>query len=155
AAVTVAIQSAINTAIGWIHSAWTTATTWISDKWNQLTRLAKATWAAVSVIFSSIWSTYISGPLNSFWNSVTNWWQNTVVGVASNLGTQLIQGIANGISGAAGVVGNAIHGAISTGLSDLGFHGIPGFASGVENFQPPQGANSGLAWIGEHGPELV
>jgi phage-related protein len=121
----------------------------VQDKLNQMGDFARNAWQKVSDVFSNAWNTYIAGPLGGLWNSITGWWNGTVVGGAAALGSQLINAIANGITSAGGAVGNAIHNAIGGGLSALGFHNIPGFATGVQNF------GGGLALVGERGPELI
>jgi phage-related protein len=148
-AVSDAVSNAVKAAIAYLQQQWTTASNWLQTQWNMIVNYAKAAWAAVSKVFSSIWSTYISGPLTSFWNSLVSWW-NGIVSKAATLGSSLISSIASGITGAGGAVGNAIHSAISSALKSLGFVNIPGFAEGVIN--APEGQ---VALVGEKGPELM
>jgi TP901 family phage tail tape measure protein len=142
-------QSIWNNIFNTVSSLASRAGQFLQDKWNQLSSFASDAWGKVSTVFSNAWGTYIAGPLNSLWGQITGFWNNTVIGGAAALGSQLMTAIANGISGAAGAVGGAIHNAIGSGLSALGFHDIPGFATGVQNF------GGGLAIVGEKGPELI
>jgi TP901 family phage tail tape measure protein len=135
------VRNGVTTVINDVKSVFTTGL-------NILQTIATNAWNAVSRVFSSAYNTYIAPPLNSLISSIKTLWNSFVSG-AETMGADLINAIASGISGAAGAVGNAIHSAIGGALSSLGFHNIPGFAGGVQNF------GGGWAIVGEKGPELV
>lgn len=141
------IQQGIQNAVNYVMTGMNTAYNFVAGKFSAMGNSAGRGVGAIGNAFSGLWSV-VSGPLNSFWSSLVGWF-NGLVAWAASIGASIINAVGAGISGAAGSVGSAIHGAISSALSGLGFHGIPGFASGT-NFAP-----GGLAWVGENGPELV
>jgi phage-related protein len=136
-----AIESAglavLRAQIGALRTVW-------SGAWGAIHSAVSATWAALRVVFSSIVSggvwlvkREIQG-LQTVWNTVWDSVKAVVEGVWDFL-KPIFDKISKGIGGivsAAGKIGGVIH-------------KIPGFASGVDNFQ------GGLAIVGEQGPELV
>src|SRR6266704_1574388 len=143
------IVTTVNKAIqGFLMTVWNAVATWFAGVWNTISSKVSQAWGFISGIFGNAWNTYIAGPLGGLWNQLTGWFGNLAT-AALNAGKNLMQQLASGITGAAGVVGNAIHSAIGNALSVMGFHGIPGFATGVQNFK------GGLAMVGENGPELM
>ncbi len=142
----VTIQQKILQVKQFVSSVVSAIVSFFEDRWNTLVGNTKALWGLISDVFGSAWNTYISKPLSNLWNMITGWFNNAKTAFL-NFGSDIMHAIATGIGQAAGVVGNAIHGAISNALSALGFHGIPGFASGVRNF------SGGLAYV--HSNELL
>lgn len=127
-------------------------------------------WNAVKTVFSDIWDG-IRGKLGEVWDSITST-VSTKMGelvgffqglpgrligalgdIASKMqgiGRDIVQGIIDGIEGAAGRIGSAVKNAIpGAGIIGGAISRIPGFASGVSNF------SGGLALVGERGPEIV
>lgn len=116
---------------------------------------------------------FMGDALNSIGNDISNFWSKTVQpalqqlkqqwdafwqGVADgakDVGQKIIKAIADGFKSGVNYLEQAVHNAISQALGFLGFTGIPGFATGVYDFQPPNGGAGGLAIVGENGPELV
>jgi TP901 family phage tail tape measure protein len=150
-----AIMTPINAARNYVIAAISYAHNYLAAKWAEMQVLAQTAWNRVSQVFSQAWNTYISKPLSAMWNNVSNWWNNTVIGGMRSFGGNMMHAIANGVSGAAGAVGDAIHSAISNALSSMGFHDIPGFtlpghAQGILN--SPVGH---WAIVGEKGPEMM
>ena len=93
--------------------------------------------SSVSSALSSVKSTFIS-----IWNGI----KSTVVSIVSGM-VSTIKGLISGISGVISTISGKIGGLISKAQSAKSL--IPGFASGVKNFE------GGLAIVGELGPELV
>ncbi len=143
------VQSAIFKAQNYIKSIWTAITGWLSTQWNTLVANATSLWLRISGVFASAYNTYLAGPLGGIGHAIGGFFGG-LINSAVSWGRNIITGVANGISSAAGAVGNAIHSAISGALSTAGFHGIPGFATGIMN--SPYGQ---LAMVGERGPELM
>lgn len=119
--VTAAIQVEVNTAWQFLVSIWTTASSWLSDRWNQFSTFARNAWQAVSNVFSSIWGTYIAGPMQSLWNQFSNWFNN-LKNQAVTFGQNIIQGFIDGINNMAGAAGQAAQNIIKNVASFLGFH---------------------------------
>lgn len=97
-------------------------------------------WGAISGFFGRLWGS-VSGALGGFFNGIVGWASNTVNTVVS-----FFAGLPGRIVGAIGNISSKIAGDIKGAFHSL--H-IPGFATGVRNFQ------GGLAVVGEQGPELV
>lgn len=131
-----------------IHSIWGNITNHISKVWTETVIMAETAWGDISGVFKSAWSTYIQNPLNDLGNDIAGFW-NDIVSGAESIGENIINGVVSGIENMTGAVGNALHNAIGSDLSTLGFHNIPGFAAGTNN------APGGLSLVGEQGPELV
>jgi tape measure domain-containing protein len=115
-----AIRTAVTIAVSWLQAQWNTASAWLQAQWARLAGFAQTAWAAVSRVFSSIWGTYIAGPMQSLWNQFTGWFSN-MAGQFSKSGSNFIQMLANGISSGAGTIWNAVVGIAKTIWSGLGF----------------------------------
>lgn len=120
-----------------LQSAWTTASTWIQGQWNRIAGFAQTAWSAVSRVFSSIWGTYIAGPMNSLWNQFTGWFSN-MAGQFSKSGSNFINMLVDGIKSGAGSIWNAVTGIANTIWKALGFHSPAkeGPASDADRWMP-------------------
>lgn len=160
-AVTKATQTAVMVAWNWLVGIWNNVTKWLTDKWNGFADLASKAWQAVSRVFSSIWNTYIAGPLGDLWNRFTKWFGD-LAKTALDWGKNLIQGFINGIQNMLGQVGQAASNVASTVAKFLGFHSpaaegegrfiiqwgsnmLKGFSSGVMEAIPQLQASVALA----------
>src|SRR6185503_10094051 len=102
----------------------------------------------VSESSHSMWPVAKEGFIN-FYNSVKDWANSTIddiVSIFKSLPSKIISGIKSGLSSASSALSSAGD-TIASGFKHA--IGIPGFASGVNNF------SGGLALVGEQGPELV
>lgn len=99
----------------------------------------KNLWHNIQTTFERAWSDHVSRPLNDLGKKITDFFNNFIRG-ASDFGSRIVGGIADGIRGA---VGNAT-GAISDVMSAIG------------NYLPHSPAKEGeLAHLNEYGPSLV
>jgi len=105
----------------WVYGQWTKVANWLTDKWNQFSGLASKAWQRVSSVFSSIWNTYIAGPLGKLWTSFTNWFNN-LKQTAITWGENLIKGFIKGIENMAGQVAQAAQNVAKNVAGFLGFH---------------------------------
>lgn len=147
-AISSTVHDKVSSAVNGIKSGWNQASSATSSTMTEIGNKVTQAWQFISGVFGSAWNRYIAPPLNSLQSSISGFFGN-LGHVFSDFGSHLMQMLASGIGAAGGAVGSAIHDAIAGGLSALGFHGIPGFAGGVQNF------GGGLAWVGEQGPELM
>ncbi|MGZ4554794.1 MAG: hypothetical protein ACXVXZ_03420, partial [Mycobacteriaceae bacterium] len=123
-----------------------------SQIWSTIQSVTSGAWNFLSVVFNAIKNVGIAGVMweiqgfQTVWGGVWGTVQSVVSGAWG-----VISGIINNIESAIGGVASTIGSALKSipGLSSIGhaLH-IPGFASGVTDFQ------GGLALVGERGPEL-
>lgn len=116
-----AIVHFVQSGIDWLRAVWTVAVSWLAGKWNELVNYAKAVWAAVSLVFSSIWNTYIARPLASLWASIQKWFSDLGKGAADS-GKNFISMLVQGITSGAGAIWNAVTGIANQIWKALGFH---------------------------------
>lgn len=119
--VSTTVQHYVGIAVSFLQSIWTAAATWIQTQWNKIASFAQAAWAAVSAVFSSIWNTYISKPLQGLWNSISQWFTNLGTS-AMKSGQNFVSMLASGITSGAGWIWNAVVGIANTIWKALGFH---------------------------------
>lgn len=119
--VTATIQAYVSLVQVYVTSIWNFITGWLTSQWNKLANFANAAWQAVSVIFSSIWSKYISGPLSSLWGNITKWFSDLGKGAADS-GKNFINMLVSGITSGAGKIWDAVTNIASQIWKALGFH---------------------------------
>jgi tape measure domain-containing protein len=132
-----AVRSAVAVAVSFLQAQWNTASAWIQAQWSRIAGFAQTAWAAVSRVFSSIWGTYISGPLNGLWNQISGWFSN-LAGMAQRSGQNFINMLVSGIQSGAGAIWNAVVGIANTIWKALGFHSPAkeGPASDADRWMP-------------------
>jgi tape measure domain-containing protein len=120
-----------------LQAQWTTASTWLQTQWNKISTMAQTAWKSVSTVFSGIWNTYISKPMNDLWNQFVNWFNN-LKNQATTWGKNAIQGLIDGIKGQITAAGNAAADIANQIASKLGFHSPPpeGPASDSDQWMP-------------------
>lgn len=116
-----AAKTATADATNFLKEAWKTVSTDAVNAWNVLAGKAGQLWNEISAPFRNAWNQYIAPPLNSLWNNIKGLWSEFVTN-AGNLGKNLVQGIAGGISSKAGEAGQAARNIGERIVTLLGFH---------------------------------
>jgi TP901 family phage tail tape measure protein len=169
-----AMKTIIQAGIAYIKGAWQNGWAAIGDifrmAWDIIKGVVQAAWAIISGIvsvgldiltgnFRKAGSDFVSALKGAF-DAILGMFKN-LIGDALDFGSNFVQSIAKGITGAIGsVVGAAqsvvssVQSAIGSGVSSVinGAKSLlttPHFATGTDN------APGGLALVGEEGPELV
>lgn len=119
----------------------------VFGKLTDLKGLVESALKAVVQVFAGLWQS-VEPALQSLLSGLTNWFESLPAQFAK-FGENLMKSVAEGIKNGAGAIGQAIHDAMSSAVSALGFQSVPGFAGGVSNF------TGGWAVVGERGPELL
>ncbi len=169
---------AITILAGYVPAMWAAATATFAATWP-IIAIAVASGLLVAAIVWLVqnWDWLKSKAIEIF-GAIKNWISEKFEEIKNNIwrsfdnikridlfqaGKDIIQGLVNGIRSMGSAVGNAISGLIRGHVpsnvrdflkntpGEVGgfFQGIPGFASGVNNF------GGGMAIVGEQGPELV
>lgn len=115
---------------------------WLSMQaiWGQIRQAVANAIGGMGASINNLWAAAVGG-FNNFRANALNWASDTVNSIL-NYFREIPSRIASAVSGAGGAGWQAIR---TVGRAV----GIPGFASGVQNF------GGGLALVGERGPEIV
>jgi hypothetical protein len=108
--------------------------------WGQIRSTVAGVVGSIGASINNMWGAAVGG-FNNFRANAINWASDTVNGIL-NYFREIPARIASAVSGAGGAGWQALR---TVGRAV----GIPGFATGVQNF------SGGLAVVGERGPELV
>jgi tape measure domain-containing protein len=119
-----AIRTALTAVYNFVQGIVSSVLGFFRARWNELVFTVTYLWQKISGIFSSAWSTYVSGPLNNLWNSILgfiNGWPKQALQAGINFINMLVSGIKSG----AGAIWDAVKGIASNIWSALGFHSPP------------------------------
>jgi TP901 family phage tail tape measure protein len=114
------ISSATSSAVSFLQGAWSSAAAFLSGVWETIKGAVVAAWNFIVAQFAAAWGR-ISGPLSSLGASIGGFFSN-LAAQAVGWGSSIVQGLADGITGAIGWVVNAASNVASTISSILGFH---------------------------------
>src|SRR6266516_3955910 len=136
-----AVKGVFQAVWGWLsgifNTIWSNISKWWSTTSTNTHKAATDLWTKVKSVFSSAWSTYISGPLGSLANSIGTFFSGLVT-KALTWGKNIIQGIIDGIRSMLGALGKAAADAAAAVAGALGFRSPPevGPASDSDQWAP-------------------
>src|SRR2546430_10788042 len=123
-----AVKGVFQAVWGWMsgtfNTIWSNISKWWSTTSTNTSKAATDLWTKVKGVFSSAWSTYISGPLTSLGNSIGSFFSGLAT-KALAWGKAVIQGLIDGINSMLGALGKAAADAADAVAKALGFHSPP------------------------------